>query len=100
MTYFQDNLVRSSPVADGRGSGRKMQKWLDENPLKTLGWKATRDCNADKVPSLVLDPFAGSGTTLWVAKKLGRRAVGYELSEEYCKLTLERNRQSAMGLNI
>lgn len=39
---------------------------------------------------VVLDPFAGSGTTLAVAKKLGRRYLGCELSEEYAKGVRER----------
>jgi len=34
----------------------------------------------------VLDPFAGTGTTLLAAREQGRKAVGYETSEEYCKL--------------
>ena len=38
----------------------------------------------------VLDPFAGSGTTLAVAKKLGRKWIGCELSEEYVRAASER----------
>jgi DNA modification methylase len=36
------------------------------------------------VPCTVLDPFAGTFTTGEVAVRLGRRAVGIELSKEYC----------------
>jgi DNA modification methylase len=39
---------------------------------------------------LVFDPFSGSGTTLAVAKKLGRAFLGTELSEDYAKYANER----------
>jgi site-specific DNA-methyltransferase (adenine-specific) len=39
---------------------------------------------------VVLDPFAGSGTTLAVAKKLGRSFLGCELSESYAARVTER----------
>ncbi|MGD0383441.1 MAG: site-specific DNA-methyltransferase [Thermoguttaceae bacterium] len=39
---------------------------------------------------LVLDPFAGSGTTLAVAKKLDRRFLGYEISKQYAQQTEKR----------
>ena len=47
-------------------------------------------CNADFKPSTVLDPFAGSGTTLMVARQLGRSAIGIEISEEYTKIIKKR----------
>ncbi len=39
---------------------------------------------------VVLDPFAGSGTTCVVAKKLDRHYVGIELKEDHCKIASER----------
>jgi hypothetical protein len=45
---------------------------------------------SSNVGDIVLDPFAGSGTTLAVAKKLGRRWIGCELSEEYTRAATER----------
>lgn len=39
---------------------------------------------------LVLDPFNGAGTTTFVAHELGRRYIGIDISEEYCKIAEER----------
>jgi len=39
---------------------------------------------------VILDPFAGSGTTCLVAAKDGRRYIGYEINEDYLDLTRER----------
>jgi len=43
-----------------------------------------------KPGDLIFDPFAGSGTTLYVAEQLGRDSIGIELSPQYCNLIRKR----------
>jgi site-specific DNA-methyltransferase (adenine-specific) len=46
---------------------------------------------------VVFDPFSGSGTTLAVAKKLGRQWLGTELSDEYAKYATQRLKSIHVG---
>lgn len=46
---------------------------------------------------LVVDPFSGSGTTLSVAKKLGRQWIGFELSQDYVKAIKQRLQKTSIG---
>lgn len=57
---------------------------------RTLGWEPSCKCSADVMPCTVLDPFAGSGTTLLVARKLGRSSIGIELNPAYAAMARRR----------
>jgi len=62
------------------------------NEYQTIGWT---DCGC-KVEGekwkagIVLDPFFGSGTTGFVARKLGRNFLGFEINPEYCEIAKKR----------
>jgi DNA modification methylase len=92
--YAEPPVHPDSPVREHHGDvcGRRdPQRHCTK--VTTAGWKAGCDCAAGPpVPCVVLDPFAGSGTTLAVAVGLGRRAVGAELNEQYVELARQRMR--------
>ena len=59
-----------------------------QKPVKVMAWCLSLVPDA----RTILDPFAGSGTTLIAAKRLGRRPVGIEIEERYCEIAAERLR--------
>lgn len=69
--------------------GLPLRDWV------TIGWRATCKCGVHAtVPSVVLDPFAGTGTTLQVARWLGRDYLGIEANARFIDLIHERLRRA------
>ena len=66
-----------------------------EKPLDMLMWLMQPTTS---VGALVLDPFAGSGSTLDAARRLGRHAVGIEAEERYCEIAATRLQQEVLPL--
>jgi len=60
-----------------------------ESIHRTIGWT---DCghNAGWRKGIVLDPFCGSGTTLYVAQQLGRAWIGIDIKPEYVEMSKHR----------
>jgi len=81
--------ARDVPGQSKHGSFGK-ERFDDPIKTSTIGWEPTCECDADVVPSVVFDPFGGSGTTVVTALKNGRNAIIAELKEEYVEIAKER----------
>jgi site-specific DNA-methyltransferase (adenine-specific) len=93
----QKTVTRTINLKKCRGTIWNYLMAGDKNPLK----RKHPAVFPDKIPydfiqcfcpkeGIVLDPFAGSGSTLVMAKKLGRSFIGFDIVPEYCELAKER----------
>ena len=94
----------------GSGFGKKVENWVGRDrayPTNVLhmatecGYRGHPACFPEQLPTwfiklftdegdTVLDPFAGSGTTLVAAQKLRRVGIGIDASAEYCTVMQRR----------
>ncbi len=68
-----------------------------EKPLEFMKRMVTV---SSKPGNIILDPFAGSGTTGRAAKDLGRKCILVEIEEKYCEIAAKRMSQTVMALEI
>jgi DNA modification methylase len=102
---------QAQEVYDGHGNNTKPVERMAAKAKDVLGgyareflgevrgeteWEQACDCDTDETqPGVALDPFAGAGTTCLVAKRLGRRFIGIDISEEYVAMA-----QSRVGVTV
>jgi DNA modification methylase len=68
-------------------SGQEWNAFRAANPDTITGYScACPEPTAPTTPSVILDPFGGTGTAALVAKALGRRGISVDMSADYCRL--------------
>lgn len=88
------SVLRHLAIAGTVGQGAKGTRLHPtEKPVGLM-----RELIAKCPPGVIVDPFAGSGTTLRAAKDLGRRAIGVEKVERYCQAAASRLGQEVLAL--
>ena len=106
LKNLSDTDKRRDNSKVGSGFGKNISNWIDrEKAYPTNVLHLATECNNKKhsaafpeeLPEwfiklftkegdMVLDPFAGSGTTLFVAERMGRSAIGIEIMEDYYQM--------------
>lgn len=104
--HYKSNVARSYEAhADGRWPAtvychsrpRGLVERLERHPYqKSLALMRWLIRLVARPGSLVLDPFAGSGTTLLAARQEGARAIGIERESDYCQVAARRLRQLSL----
>jgi site-specific DNA-methyltransferase (adenine-specific) len=96
--YLANGAGRRPDIID---KNETSEKWIDHPCSKPVDlWQLVMLRGSYKAGDTILDPFLGSGTTAYCAKKLGRKCIGIEIEEKYCEIAATRCSQSVMRLEI
>lgn len=88
--YVPNRWIGMTPNRAGTSWGHPTEK--PSEPLNVLVQALSA------LGDVVVDPFAGSGTTLRAAKDCGRKAIGVEVNEAYCEIAAKRCAQEVLAL--
>lgn len=82
-SYFprgkMDDIWRMKRGNNNKSHGATFPKHLAHRAIS--GWSNEND--------IIFDPFMGTGTTIIAAREAGRKAIGVEISEEYCEMVVK-----------
>ena len=93
--HSMDAVAGMGAPSPNKLNGAQLAAVRAAQPAVTTGWRAGCDHEAAVVPCTILDPFAGAGTTLLVADRLQRDAIGIELNTAYTEMAMQRCRDDA-----
>lgn len=88
-------IIKSETYSVSAGRRDSIQTHPCFRPLKTMKWLVS---NFTKEGETILDPFSGGGNILRAARETGRKAIGIDIVEKYCEISVKQCRQIVMNL--
>jgi hypothetical protein len=92
----RSEVYRQAAIFDGAGPG--CAEYLGHPTQKSIALMRQLIDKTDL--AIVVDPFAGVGSTLRAAKDAGRKAVGVEINERYCEAAARRLAQDVLPFEV
>lgn len=117
LTEEQKKALENAGASEGEydGEGKEDESGMAENPSDSKrsmvesmkkqrvvkGYEKHCDCNTEETDrGIILDPFAGAGTTLLSARKHNRDYIGIELNRQFAEMAEDRIKKETGGKSI